>query len=183
MKKLFKRVALAMFVVFGLLSLTSCGKYNFYKDWSEAGANIEEENIYEVLTIEEVQSKRENGDTFIVVVGTSQSYTAVSSITMLQTQADYLGFAGTVYFVDSTDYLEKQSVRTELIAALGIKEITKSTTADIIVVTYEKGIVNLDSSNPNCELLDFFQSEYSGLSIEAVAFYLFNNELFQPVQE
>jgi hypothetical protein len=181
MKKMIKRLALVMFAVFGLVSLASCGKYNFYKDWTEAGADLEKENIYEVLTLEEVQAKRDNKETFILVVGTSQSSTAVSSITMLQTQADYLGFEdaegnpGTIYFVDSTDYIETSTVRSKLTKALGIKKISNSTTSDLIVVTYVKGNVELDTSDDDCEILEFLQSEYSGLSMEAVAYYLFRN--------
>ena len=128
MNKLLKKLALVMFAVIGLVNLASCGEYNFYKDWSEAGANIESENIFEVLTLEEAKNKiaNEEENTFILVVGTSQSSVAASSIETLQAQAEYLDYEGTIYFVDSTDYIEKRKTRAELCEALKIAEITEN---------------------------------------------------------
>ena len=46
MKKFLKAISMitAMFVL--LLSMASCSGYSFYKDFKEAGASIEEENIF-----------------------------------------------------------------------------------------------------------------------------------------
>lgn len=176
MNKLLKKLALVMFAVIGLVNLASCGEYNFYKDWSEAGANIESENIFEVLTLEEAKNKiaNEKENTFILVVGTSQSSVAASSIETLQAQAEYLDYEGTIYFVDSTDYIEKRKTRAELCEALKIAEITKSTSADLIVVAYVDGVAELDSSNVDCEILEHLQSG-SSLNMEAVAYYLYRD--------
>lgn len=174
MKKFIKGLAVVMLVACGLVGLTSCGKYNFYKDWTEAGASLEKnEHIYEALTLEEAKAKKDAEETFILVIGTSQSKTAVNSITMLQTQAEYLGYEGTVYFVDSTDYIEKLKTRSEVKEALGIKNLPSLSTADLVVVAYEKGAIKLDTSDSTSEMTEFFQTEVGSLSVEAIAFYLF----------
>ena len=94
---------------------------------------------------------------------------------MLQIQADYLEFKGTVYFVDSTDYLGKGATRIEVKEALGIKALSHLTTADLIVVTYKDGVIQLDTSDDKSEMLEFFETEYATLSMEAVAYYLFRD--------
>lgn len=176
MKKFIKGLAMFMLVACGLVGLTSCDNYNFYKDWTDAGAELEKnEHIFEALTLDEAKAKREAGETFILVIGTSQSTTAVASITMLQTQADYLGFEGKVYFVDSTDYIEKGSTRLQVKEALGIKSLSSLPQADLIVVTYEEGAIKLDTSDDKNEMLEFFEGQYSTLSMEAIAYYLYRD--------
>jgi hypothetical protein len=176
MKKFVKSFALVMLALVGLVGLTSCGKYNFYKDWTEAGAELEKDaHIFEALTLEEAKAKIEGKETFVLVIGTSQSSTAVHSITTLQSQADYLGYEGKVYFVDSTDYIELRSTRDEVKSALGIKKLSNLSTSDLIVVTYSEGVVKLDTSDSNSEMLEFFQSEFSTLSMEAIAYYLYRD--------
>ena len=176
MKKFIKGLALVMLVACGLVGLTSCNKYNFYKDWTDAGADLEKYNhIFKAITLEEAKAKKDANETFILVIGTSQSSSAVASINMLQIQADYLEFKGTVYFVDSTDYLGKGATRIEVKEALGIKALSHLTTADLIVVTYKDGVIQLDTSDDKSEMLEFFETEYATLSMEAIAYYLFRD--------
>ena len=56
MKKFIKGLAALMLVACGLVGLTSCDNYDFYKDWTDAGADLEKDaHIFEALTLEEAE--------------------------------------------------------------------------------------------------------------------------------
>ena len=62
MKKFLKAISMitAMFVL--LLSMASCSGYSFYKDFKEAGASIEEENIFIEISLEDAKTKKAAGE-------------------------------------------------------------------------------------------------------------------------
>lgn len=147
MKRFIKITALlsmALLVV-GLSSCTS--EYNFYKDWSEAGASISEDHIYTTISLEEAEAKIENNEKFALVVATSQSVSARNTIVVIQNQAEYLSYEGTIYFVDATNYIETSALRQQLRSALRLKTNYSASTQQAIVACYENGTKYLDTSN------------------------------------
>lgn len=178
MSKLSKILSAIAVMVIGLTTLVGCN-YNFYKDWSEAGATIEKTNVFEAITLDEAKSKIEASESFVLVVGCSQSAVAVGQVTTIQTLADYYEYDGKLQFVDATEYIATKTVRDELKNALGIKEPIMSTnSSNLIFVIYEEGKIKLDSSlmkynyQSGVEYFDEFHT--SGvINVNAIASYLF----------
>ena len=89
MSRIGKYFAAFAVLLIGVVTLAGCGGYNFYKDWSDAGATIEKDHIFEAISLEDAKSKIDNDETFVLVLGTSEAEGASSSITILQQQAIY----------------------------------------------------------------------------------------------
>lgn len=143
-----KKIFAALVVVFiGVISLASCSSYNFYKDWSKAGATVEKENVFEVISLDEAKAKIDNDETFVVVCGTSASSVGVTDISIYQQQADYLGFDGVIYFINAADHLVNKESRNNIKSTLGIHDINVCATSNVVTVVYNKGDVLIDSSN------------------------------------
>ena len=62
----FKKILSALAVSIAFTTLASCSENSFYKEWRDAGATIEEENVFKELTVDEVVTKRDNKDSFII---------------------------------------------------------------------------------------------------------------------
>lgn len=146
MKRFLKALTVLSLAFVMVISLASCG-YNFYDDWHSAGAEIEEDNIYVVITLEEAKKMKEDGEVFALVYASSSSSSAVNVITTFQIQAEYLGNEDAkIYFVDSTDYTTKAK-RAEVRDALNMHEAPE--TGDPVVMTFRSTAVDVDTSNTN----------------------------------
>ena len=110
MSKYIKSISALAVIVIAVLTLAGC-KYNFYKEWVEAGATIEKDNIFEVVEIEEAKDKIAANETFVLVFGTTSAASAAQTVTILQTTADYLEFDGKLFYIDCTDYINKPADR------------------------------------------------------------------------
>ena len=178
MKKLFKRFALFAILILGALHLTGC--YNFYDDFSKAGATIEKDNCFTAIELKDAKAKIDNKDTFVLVLATSTNSTCVSRISLLQEQADYAEFEGTLYFVSITDYCDTASGRKELRDNLGIKGYSNNLTgSDAVIVAYTKGNITFDTSSKLTN--DSIKQFVSGSSINfySLAAYIFNDFNFE----
>ena len=178
MKKLFKKFALFAIIILGALHLTGC--YNFYDDWSKAGAKIEKENCFTAVKLDEAKSKIDNKDTFALVLATSTNSTCVSRISLLQEQADYAEFKGTLYFVSITDYCETESGRKELRTKLGVKGYSNNLTgSDAVIVLYTKGEITVDTSSKltNDSIKPFVSN--GSVNFYSLASYIFNDFNFE----
>ena len=141
MKKFLKAISMitAMFVL--LLSMASCSGYSFYKDFKEAGASIEEENIFIEISLEDAKTKKAAGETFVLLYGNSSNSECVTVVTTLQVQAEYLGNpTAKVYFLNSKDY--KTSSDRE-----AINMHDPSSDGAPIVMTFRATAVDVDTSN------------------------------------
>ena len=146
MKRLLKALS-TLSVLMLLVVLTSCGANKFYKEWSKAGAEIEKENIFEYIELEDVKEKNAAGEKFVVIYASSENATSVSVITSFQAQYDYLCTNGeeiVVYVIDSTDFT-KSSDRKEAKEALGIAKAVPSDGSPLIV-TYKDGAPVVESN-------------------------------------
>ena len=178
MKKFIKSIAVFAIVILGALHLTGC--YNFYDDYHKAGATIEKDNIFTAIELNEAKTKIDNDETFVLVLSTSSNSTCVSRISLLQEQADYYEFDGTLYVVNITDYCETTSGRKELRDNLGIKGYSNNLTgSDVVIVVYTKGEITIDTSvNLTNDSVKQFVSN-SSINYYSLSAYLFNDFNFE----
>lgn len=179
MKKFLKGFALIAIMILAALQLTGC--YDFYKDYSKAGATIEKENCFTAIELDEAKAKIENKDTFVLVLATSTSSTCVSRISLLQEQADYAEFEGTLYFVSITDYCDTTDGRTKLRESLGIKGKSNNLTGkDAVVVGYTKGEKSFDTSAKlDDDSIKQFVTSSETINFYSLAAYIFNDFNFE----
>ena len=146
MKRFLKALTTLSLILVMVISLTSCG-YNFYNDWHSAGADIEKENIYVVITLEEAKKMKEEGQKFALIYASSSSSTSVDVITTFQIQAEYLGNEDAkIYFIDSSNYQAKEK-RNEVRDAIKMHEAPSN--GSPVVMTFKNGAVDVDTSNVN----------------------------------
>ena len=163
MTKFGKILAAIAVLVIGAFTLVSCGSYNFYSDWKNAGADIEKENIYEAI---------------VLLLGTSEASGAARTITNLQSQADYFGFDKKLYFVDCTIYLSKTADRKNLNQTLGIYDASQISN-NIVIVCYNSGDIIMDTSKKTTDSsLENFVTD-SSIDYYKIASYLFNDFIFE----
>ena len=147
MKRFLKALTTLSITIMLLVVFTSCNANKFYKEWSKAGANIEKENVFEVIELDAVEAKIAAGETFVLVYASSENSSSVTAISSFQAQYDYLCSKGeerVVYVLDSTEY-DKSSERTQVKNALGVaKELPKD--GSPLVVTYIKGVTDVESN-------------------------------------
>lgn len=170
---------ISMFVVVALIALTaSCSKYNFYEVWTEAGAEIEKEHIFEVLTLEEVKEKIENDETFALLYASAESSLAIPVVNTLAIQADYLDAAEkTIYFLDATDYIESSKSRKEVREAINMNDPMDALSDAPVIITYVKGVVDIDTSYPTSTKTKKFISETGSVQYASLASYIFRELL------
>ena len=179
MKKFIKSIAVFAIVILGALHLTGC--YNFYDDYHKAGATIEKDNIFTAIELNEAKTKIDNDETFVLVLSTSSNTTCVNRISLLQEQADYAEFEGTLYFVSITDYCDTATGRKELRDSLGIKGQSNNLTGkDAVIVGYTKGEKSFDTSSKlDDDSIKQFVTSSNSINYYALAAYIFNDFNFE----
>ena len=173
MSKYIKSISALAVIVIAVLTLAGC-KYNFYKEWVEAGATIEKDNIFEVVEIEEAKDKIAANETFVLVFGTTSAASAAQTVTILQTTADYLEFDGKLFYIDCTDYINKPADRKMLKEAFGIND-SNQISSNLVIAIYDKGKLLLDTSDSVEEdnLKNFADS--GSINYSAIATYIFTD--------
>ncbi len=151
-----------------VLVMASCSEYSFYKDFHDAGADIEEKNIFEIITLEEAKTKKESGETFVLLYGSSTSSSCVSLVTSLQAQAEYLGNTeATIYFLNSKEYDSTSKCR-EVKDAIRMHDPSKD--GSPILMTFKATAVDIDTSNKDkVRTKEFIKNgtiQYSSLASE-----------------
>ena len=160
------------------LALTSCSGYNFYDEFKEAGADITEDHIFEVVNLEKAQANIEADETFVLVYGTSESLACVNVITSLQAQAEYLEAEDkTIYFMDATDYIESSKKRKEVREALDINDPMDALSDSPVIVIYKNGKVDIDTSNPDSSRTKKFLNDSGAVQYASLASYIFREIL------
>ncbi len=178
MKRIIKNLALIAILILGLFELTGC--YNFYNDFSKAGAKIEKDNCFTAIELSKAKSKIDEKDTFVLVLGTSTNSTCVSRISLLQEQADYAEFDNTLYFISITEYCDTASGRKELRDTLGVKGYSNNLTgSDIVIIAYTKGAITFDTSSKltNDSIKSFVEN--NNVNYYSLAAYIFNDFDFE----
>ncbi len=149
MKRLVKLISVFCMTFVFLLSMASCTGYDFYSDWHNAGASIEKEHIFEVITLEEATKMKKDGISFALLYASSSSQESVKVVSTLQAQAEYLGREDAViYFLDAKDY-DTSSKRKELRSADTIYMHEAPTDGSPIIMTFKSTAVDVDTSFTN----------------------------------
>lgn len=175
MTKFMKCLSILSVLVIGFMVLVGCNdSESFYERWTAAGAEIEQDNVFKVVSVDDVVEMIDDDASFIVFVGSSTNTISVSSVSYIQNDADMMNYEGKVYFVDITD-ATGISARKNVNEKLGI-DIDKTT--DLIAACYVNGSQLFETSRPNseCDLFEFNGS----ISIRTVAVYAFE---YYPVTE
>lgn len=177
MSKFIKSFSALAVIVIAALTLASC-KYNFYNDWSDAGAQIEKDNVFEVLEVEGAKAKVDADETFVLVFGTSTAASAASTVTTLQSTADALEFDGTLYYVDCTEYINKPADRKMLKETFGLNDSNKIS-SNLVIAIYDKGELLLDTSDKadDTKLKNFIDGE--SVNYAALATYIYTEFNFE----
>lgn len=164
-------------IIIGVCSLASCSEsYDFYEDFLTAGADIDKDHNFVAISVDEAKNKIDNGDDFVLFLGTSSEEKQVTSVTVLQTEFDYYDYDGKVYFIDTTDILEKGRTKIEeLTSKLGIREINTGSGLD--AVEYRDGKQIFDSSKSDGDEIFYLDGK---LNYAALAQYIVWN---YPVTE
>ena len=176
----FKKIlsALAVVICFGF-GLASCNSNSFYKEWKDAGATIEEDNCFKLLSVDDVVSKRENKESFIIflgasAIGSTTNQTAVDLVSNIQAEADAVNYDGCVYFVNVKDAAKNLTEGQAVKDKLGVNELLGDSNG-LVCVSYIKGDVYFDTSKAKKSIPDQLKRfVISGsISFEALANYAF----------
>ena len=172
MKNLVKILSAFVVVMISIITLASCDSYSFYEDWYQAGATVlEEDNVFKVVSLDEVKTMKEASESFMVFLGRSSDSKAVSEVNQIQFDADNMNYEGKIYFLNTGDYVETISGQKKINDTLGIK--FEDSTSGIVVVCYEEGNVKFETTRPdNYAELELLKIE-GVLTIQSLAYYAF----------
>lgn len=160
MKRVLKALSLLSLVFLMVITMTSCSGYDFYNDWHGAGADIEQENIFQSISLEEAEKKKFAGEKFVLLYANSSSSSAVNVVTSLQAQAEYLSATDkTIYVLDSTEFDtldERKTIRGRVDEALEtqyeeqgrafLKMHDVPTDGSPIIMTFRNKAIDVDTS-------------------------------------
>lgn len=134
--KVFKKL-LSVFVIFGFMFiLASCSGYNFYNDFKKAGAEIESDNSFLALSVDEVEQFRTDKKEFVIIVGSSANEKCVSAITKIQNEFNNIKYKGKAYFLSVKDALSSLSEGSKVSKVLNSP--IDAGTDGIIFIGYDK---------------------------------------------
>jgi hypothetical protein len=169
MKKIVAYLSAFILIIVGTLSLSSCSKKSFYSEWNKAGANIEKDNMFEMITVDEIESKLGNKEeSFAVFFGSSNDSQSVKDVSAMQYTADVKNYEGKVYFLTTTK-LKTQSKMKEIKEK--IKVDISDMDASVQCVLFEKGKVEFNTSKKDSDEVKKFKIDEE-ISIIAVLEYV-----------
>ena len=155
-------------------SLASCGSSSFYRDFHSSGADIDTDCRFSYLTLDEVKAKRENGDKFVLFLGSSTDSSCFSKVEQSETEAKDYKYTGGLFFLSTTDITSSSAKSLELIKALNVKNIQ-----GMVAVEYKGNEVLFDTSKYDqsddgdpCKKFAIY-ADSSTLSFLAIADYVF----------
>jgi len=180
-KKFAKILSLIAIVFVMTISLASCS-YNFFKEYNNNGAELSTDVDYsfEVLSIDQVKTYRDNKKSFVLFIGTPTREACVNQVKKICEQASNVNYKGVFLYVDVTDALSSLSLHKEAVEKIGVKEID-DLTYGLVSVCFEEGNVKWDTSNTSRyeKMLTKFTSAsndvFSGISFRAITDYVIEN--------
>lgn len=174
MKKYMKLLITAMGTLVLFLSLASCSGSSFYRDFHSAGADIDTDCQFSYITLDEVKAKRENGDKFVLFIGSSSDSNCVTKVEQIENEAKSCKYTKGLYFLSTTDITSSSAKSLELIKALNIKNIQ-----GMVAVEYKGNEVLFDTSKydpsddgDDCKKFAIYDDS-SSISFVAIADYVF----------
>lgn len=187
MSKFGKMLSALAIVMISLITLVGCkdDSYNFYEDWTSAGAKFSEDHIFEVISLDKANEMIENDETFVLLYGYSGDTYSPACIQTMQEQAEYLEYDGKVYFVETSSYNTVKG-RKEVREKLNIPDMNSLTDVNVVTMVcclYIDGDLEFgtyDGSNDDeIELFGFNKNAAEGskgyINYEALSQYLFKD--------
>lgn len=178
MTKFLKSISAFAVVLISIFMLSAC-EYDFYNDWSNAGAVIEKDNVFEVVSVDTAKSMIDDDRSFALVLATSEADLAPTTMSILQEDADALSFDGKLQFIDCTLYVNKPADRRMLKETFGVNDPSKIS-SNLVVLLYNKGELLVDTT---CDALEDDTLKYfnngSGVNYSALATYIYSDFIFE----
>lgn len=173
MRRIIKLMSVFSIAFLMLVSFVSCSGTNFYKTFKALGAEIEEENCFTEITLDEFKTKKAANEDFVVILVSSDSTNSVGNISIIQHEYDDQGLKDLKVLVfDVKDGVSSVSKGEEMRSTFGVKEITSS--LGFVSLGIQDGKLLFDTSNPN-DYCDIFKTTSSSVNIHAVAQYIFED--------
>ncbi len=139
--KSFKKIVAALFGFSLLVMLASCSGYNFYRDFKNAGAEIDTDHQFEVLTLGQVKTKK-GKDEFSLIIGNSNKSECANAVTKIYDELKNINFDGTVNYFSIKDMTLTE--RHEAEEALGTS--VDSSDAIIFIAYKSDGSIKFNTS-------------------------------------
>lgn len=169
MKKIIASLSAFMLIIVGLVVLSSCSKTSFYSEWHKAGATIEKNNIFESITVDEIESKiADKTESFAVFFGSSNDEQSIKDVTAMQYTADVKNYEGKVYFLTTTK-LKKNSKMKEIKEKINVDIADMGTSVQCVL--FEKGKKSFNTADKDSEAVNKFKIDDT-ISIIAVLEYV-----------
>lgn len=182
MKKVFQKAAGILVAAVGLMSLASCSSTSFYKDWHNAGADIDEEVPFEYISFDKAKEMKDNKETFLVMFGSPSDSQDVKDVQGLCYDAYVTNQKNKIYFVNCDD-ASSVSVREKYRKELGVKNVLSPSYSEenssdevlsgLVAVLYKNGSVAWDTSKAyDYDFCAYFAtSDSKKVNIHSVAAY------------
>ncbi len=194
MKKRYFILPFLFLVALLTITLASCSSESFGDKWIKAANSLAlgpnkdyfDEDYYKVISLNKAKDMIDDKETFLVLLGNRNNNDAIYNVILrIPYDAQNVGYEGKFYFIDTTSLLEDNK-SSEITKKLGIKAAETDYTDGIVMVCYNNGKKNIDTSaydpEKSGESYDFLTGN-SGNKIDihavvtfAIEYYPLDNE-------
>ncbi|MCR5350321.1 MAG: hypothetical protein K6E20_04940 [Acholeplasmatales bacterium] len=183
MKKISKFLSLIALAFVMLLSFASCDSSGFYKDYHDAGADIEKENCFNVISVSDAKKMISNKESFIVFLGTYTKSKCVNTVEVIQEEAENIDYEGEVLYIELTSILKSNTKINDARTSLGtnstpISEKTFTEFQNTIVLMYDEGKLKMDSQDYKYDAITKQFEVNDVISYRAVVDYISESEVY-----
>ena len=148
MRKITKFLSLFAFAFVMLISLASCGSSGFYKDYHDAGADIDKDHCFEVVSVSEAKTMITNKESFILFMGSYTFDSCVKTVGTIQSEVDNIDYEGSILYLDITKIVKSTS---KMIGAVNLSEIALS----LEMAAGKEDVATIDASHDKmCKLYE-----------------------------
>ena len=154
MKKRFFVLPFLFLVALFTFVLASCSSESFGDKWIKAANDLAigpnqdyfDEDYYKTISVNKAKNMIDDNETFLVLLGNRGNNDAVFNVILrIPYDAQEVAYEGKFYFIDTTDLL-KDNKSSEITKKLGIKAAETDYTDGIVMVCYNNGKKNIDTS-------------------------------------
>jgi hypothetical protein len=154
MKKRYFILPFLFLVALLTITLASCSSESFGDKWIKAADSLTlgpnkdyfDEDYYKVISLNKAKDMIDDKETFLVLLGNRNNNDAIYNVILrIPYDAQNVGYEGKFYFIDTTSLLEDNK-SSEITKKLGIKAAETDYTDGIVMVCYNNGKKNIDTS-------------------------------------
>ena len=154
MKKRYFILPFLFLVALLTITLASCSSESFGDKWIKAADSLTlgpnkdyfDEDYYKVISLNKAKDMIDDKETFLVLLGNRNNNDAIYNVILrIPYDAKNVGYEGKFYFIDTTSLLEDNK-SSEITKKLGIKAAETDYTDGIVMVCYNNGKKNIDTS-------------------------------------